>query len=355
MAGGAGTRFWPKSTKEHPKQFLSLFGDKTMLQATVDRIKPDIPADRIWIITNERYVDLVKTQLLDLPESNIIGEPVAKNTAPCVAAAAALIARQDDQATMAVLPADHLISDTQAFISVLKAGAKKAQQSNTMVTIGVQPSRPETGYGYIEIEKESGETVDDYELKRVAQFREKPDIATARQFVFSGRFLWNSGMFIWTVSTILEQFKKHLPEVSEQIEQLKPAINTDDQTDAINTFYRACPSVSIDYGIMEKAENVFVIQGTFGWNDVGSWKALYELEDKDENKNVVKARQFVSEESTGNLIYSENGKIIALAGVENLAVVETDDAILICNLDKAQAVKQVVNQLKEKEETKKFL
>jgi len=355
MAGGSGTRFWPKSTKEHPKQFLRLFGEQTMLQATVERIKPDIPAERIWVITNERYVDLVATQLPDVPESNIIGEPVAKNTAPCVAAAAALIAGQDDDATMVVLPADHLIADADAFLSVLKAGVQKAQQDDTLVTIGIKPSRPETGYGYIELEKESDETIADFKIKKVAQFREKPDIATARQFVFSGRFLWNSGMFIWKVSTILTQFERHLPVISEQVEQLKPAVATNKQADAINTFYDACPSVSIDYGIMEKAETVFVIPGDFGWNDVGSWKALYELRDKDENENVVNAKQYVTEDASGNLIHSENGKIIALAGVENLAVVETDDAILVCNLDKAQAVKQIVNQLKEKEETKKFL
>lgn len=355
MAGGSGTRFWPQSTKKHPKQFLTLFGDQTMLQTTVERIKSAVPAERVWVITNDRYVDLVEEQLPEVPQSNIIGEPVAKNTAPCVAAAATLIAEQDDDATMAVLPADHLIADTDAFISVVKAGAKKAQHSDTLVTIGIQPSRPETGYGYIEFEKESGETLDGYDIKRVAQFREKPDIATARQFVFSGKFLWNSGMFIWKASTILDQFKQHLPDVANQVEQLKPAVATNNQNAAINSFYEHCPSVSIDYGIMEKAQNVFVIPGDFGWSDVGSWKALYELEDKDENGNVIKAKQFVAEQATDNLVHSQNGKIIALAGVENLAVIETDDAILVCNLDNAQSVKQVVNQLKENEETEKFL
>ncbi|MBN2732774.1 MAG: mannose-1-phosphate guanylyltransferase [Balneolaceae bacterium] len=355
MAGGSGTRFWPKSTKEHPKQFLTLFGDQTMLQSTVERIKSAIPADRVWVITNERYVDLVNAQLPEVPKNNIIGEPVAKNTAPCVAAAAALIDKQDPDATMAVLPADHLIANADEFISVLKAGAQKAEESDSLVTIGVQPTRPETGYGYIELKKDSAEPVGDYEVKRVAQFREKPDIATARQFVFSGRFLWNSGMFIWKTSVILDQFKKHLPDVAEQVKQLKPSIDTNQQTEALNIFYQACPSVSIDYGIMEKAENVYVIPGDFGWNDVGSWKALYDVEEKDKNDNVMKALQYITEESSGNLVHSSNGKLIALAGVENLAVVETDDVILVCNLDKAQSVKQVVNQLKESEDKKKFL
>lgn len=354
MAGGSGTRFWPKSTKEHPKQFLTLFGDRTMLQSTVDRINPAIPADRVWVITNERYVGLVKEQLPDVPANNIIGEPVAKNTAPCVAAAAALIDKKDPDGTMVVLPADHLIADADEFISVLHAGAKKAEQSDALVTIGIRPSRPETGYGYIELKKDAEETVDEYEIKQVAQFREKPDIATARQFVFSGRFLWNSGMFIWKTSVIMNQFGKHLPEIAAQMDQLKPAVDTGKQGEAMISFYEACPSVSIDYGIMEKAANVFVIPGNFGWNDVGSWKALYELEKKDENENVIQAEHCVTEDSKNNLVYSENGKLIALAGVENLAIVETENAILICNLDKAQSVKQLVNQLRKSEDKQQF-
>ena len=349
MAGGSGTRFWPISTKEHPKQFLTLFGDQTMLQSTVERIQSAIPAERVWVITNERYVDLVQEQLPDVPANNIIGEPVAKNTAPCVAAAAALIDERDPDGTMVVLPADHLIADAEEFISVLKAGAKKAEQSDALVTIGIRPSRPETGYGYIELKKDSDETVGGYEIKQVAQFREKPDITTARQFVFSGRFLWNSGMFIWKTSVILEQFNEHLPDIADQVNQLKPAIDTGNRHKALTSFYESCPSVSIDYGIMEKAENVFVIPGNFGWNDMGSWKALHELEEKDEHDNVIKAEQCVTEDSTGNLVYSHNGKLIALAGVENLAVVETENAILVCNLEKAQAVKQVVNQLDEQD------
>lgn len=355
MAGGSGTRFWPKSTKEHPKQFLTLFGERTMLQATVDRIKSAIPAQRVWVITNERYVDLVKEQLPDVPTHNIIGEPVAKNTAPCVASAATLIDNQDPDGTMIVLPADHLIADANEFISVLQAGAKKAEQSDTLVTIGIRPSRPETGYGYIELKKDSKEMVADYEIKQVAQFREKPDIATARQFVFSGRFLWNSGMFIWKTSVILKEIKKHLPDIAREVTKLKPAVDTGNQHEALIAFYEACPSVSIDYGIMEKAENVFVIPGNFGWNDVGSWKALHELEEKDENDNVIKAKQCVTEDSSGNLVHSHNGKLIALAGVENLAVVETENVILVCNLDKAQTVKQVVNQLRDDDDKKPFL
>ncbi len=352
MAGGSGTRFWPVSTRAHPKQFLTLFGEQTMLQTTVSRIESQIPAENIWVITNRRYTELVAQQLPALPHRNIIGEPVAKNTAPCVAVAAALISQKDEDATMAVLPADHFIKDTEAFLFALKAGADKARNSDALITIGIQPDRPETGYGYIEFDEDSGESNSKYNIKKVVRFCEKPDGDTARQFIKAGTFLWNSGIFIWKTATILDQFEQNLPEIAGQTNRLKTQLRSGERKTALDYFYRNCPAISIDYGIMEKAENIFVIPGNFGWNDVGSWKALYELNDKDENKNVVSADFSILEEACKNLIHSNSGKIIALAGVENLAVVETDEAILVCNLDKAQRVKQVVNKLREKQKTK---
>ncbi len=355
MAGGSGTRFWPQSTQEKPKQFLSLFGDETMLQTTVERIQALIPSERVWIITNRRYVDLVQEQLPDIPASNVIGEPVAKNTAPCVAAASALIQQQDSEAMMAVLPADHLIADTGTFLSVLKAAAEKARSAEALLTIGIKPTRPETGYGYIEFDEASGEAIDGYEIRKVMQFREKPDVATARQFISASRFLWNSGMFIWSASTILEQFKRYLPDIYEAVNELQAAAGGDQQAEALSQFYHTCPSVSIDYGIMEKAENVFVIPADFGWNDVGSWKALYELSGKDEQQNVLQDVQMVSEKSSGNYVHGTGDKVISLVGVKDLAVIETEQAILVCNLDEAQGVKQIVKQLKDNDEMKKFL
>lgn len=355
MAGGYGTRFWPRSTKAHPKQFLKIFGDRTMLQETVDRIAPLIPVERVWVITNQRYIGLVKEQLPNIPDTNIIGEPVARNTAPCVASAAVLLQNEDPDATMVVLPADHSISEPEKFISILDTAAEKADQDEALITIGIRPDRPETGYGYIEFNKKSGETIKGNEVKKVAQFREKPDLKTARQFIYSGNFLWNSGMFVWKASAILEQFEKHLPDVHSQVELLEPAVGTGKQTEAINTFYQNCPSISIDYGIMEKAETVFVVPGEFGWNDVGSWRAVYDLREKNEQGNVIQSELAKLVDSKNNLVHSENDKIIALVGVENLAVVETEDAILVCNLDKSQGVKQIVESLKENEETKRFL
>lgn len=355
MAGGSGTRFWPRSTQEHPKQFLNLFGDRTMLQATADRIEKLIPSERIWVITNDRYVELVQDQLPDVPAQNIVGEAVARNTAPCVALAAALIREQDPEGTMVVLPADHLIEQPETFLSILKTAETKAKAGNNLLTIGIQPDRPETGYGYIEFEKDSSKNLAGREVKKVAQFREKPNLETARAFIDSGNFLWNSGMFVWSVSTILQEFSRHLPEVKRQVDKLSPSIGTDSQKEAIDAFYHGCPSISIDYGIMEPSEDVFVVPGSFGWNDVGSWKALYDLRSKDEKGNVIQTDTATLTDSDNNLIQSDSGKMIALVGVDNLAVVETEDAILICNLDKAQGVKQIVNHLKEKEETKKFL
>lgn len=353
MAGGSGTRFWPRSTQEHPKQFLNLFGDRTMLQNTVDRISGMIPEERILVITNSRYVDLVQKQIPRLPAENIIGEPVARNTAPCVAYAAALLHSRDPDASMIVLPADHLVADEKRFRSIVKTAAAKARQ-DCLVTIGITPDRPETGYGYIQFEPDSGETLEDNEVRRVRTFTEKPDRETAETFIEEGTFLWNSGMFVWHSSTITEQFAHHQPDIYKQMEQLSNATNPHSQ-ESVGEFYEACPSISIDYGIMEHADTVFVVPGEFGWNDVGSWKAVYDLREKDEEGNVVQTRHLQAENAANNLVQSDSGKVIALVGVENLAVVETDDAILVCNLDEAQGVKQIVESLEKRDKLKKFL
>lgn len=355
MAGGSGTRFWPRSTEALPKQFLNIFGDRTMLQSTVDRIKKLVPADRVWVITNDRYVDLVQEQLPDVPTNNIVGEPVARNTAPCVALAAALIENRDPDTTMVVLPADHHIEQPDKFIAVLETACAKANDEKTLVTIGIKPDRPETGYGYIEFDKNSSEMHKGLEVKKVNQFREKPDLETAKEFIDSGNFLWNSGMFIWKASTILKEFEQHQPEINEQIEKLAPSVGSDSQKAAIDAFYHRCPSISVDYGIMEQAQTVFVVPGSFGWNDVGSWRAVYDLRSKDENGNVIQSENTALADARNNLIQTESGKMIALVGVENLAVVETDSAILVCNLDEAQGVKDIVNQLRANDKLKKFL
>ena len=351
MAGGVGSRFWPASTRKHPKQFLNLFGERSLLQQTADRIAPIIPQENIYVVTNQDYVEKVQAQLPDVPPDQIIGEPVAKNTAPCVAAAAMLIDRKDEGATMVVLPADHFITDAERFRSILTSSIAKAQQGSDLVTIGIKPDRPETGYGYIQFHPDKVQQLEGNPVHPVKTFTEKPGKEVAQKFLESGDFLWNSGMFIWKSSTVLAEIKEHLPEMHAQAEVLRE----DPSTSNINDFYHNCTSISIDYGIMEHAESVYVVPGQFGWNDVGSWKAVYELADKDGDQNAHRAEHSLFVESEGSMVHTASGKMVAVVGLDDVALVETDDAILVVNLNRAQDVKQVVNKLKDDDETDRFV
>jgi len=355
MAGGSGTRFWPKSTKEHPKQFHKLFGNGTMIQNTAQRIKELIPQERILVVTNEDYVDIVKEQLPKVPETNIVGEPVAKNTAPCVAIAAELLLKKDPDAVMVVLPADHHITEPEKFRDVLSSAVAKAERGSGLVTIGIKPDRPETGFGYIHANRKASENIGENRVENVYGFTEKPDVETAEKFLHSGDYYWNSGMFVWRADTVLNEFKIQLPEMHELVKASGHDLYTDLHNAAINEFYYDCESVSVDYGIMEGAENVFVVPGEFGWNDVGSWTAVYDLGDKNNSGNSIQAVNVTFAGSENNLVVSDSGKMISLVGMENVAVVETDEAILVCDLNHAQGVKEIVEQLKQNEELKKFL
>ncbi|MEX0724559.1 MAG: mannose-1-phosphate guanylyltransferase [Gracilimonas sp.] len=355
MAGGSGTRFWPKSTKKLPKQFLSLFGERTMIQNTARRIEPLIPEERIMVVTNDSYVDIVKDQLPSVPSENIIGEVVAKNTAPCVAIAAEILYKKDPDAVMVVLPADHHIENAEAFVTYLQSAIEKARSGNNLVTIGINPDRPETGYGYIHGDESEEEKLTGHSIHPVKAFKEKPNEITAQKFLDSGDYYWNSGMFIWSAKTILSEFQKHLPKMYDLVKKAGNDLFGENHNSAIDIFYKSCESVSIDYGIMEHAQNVFVVPGEFGWNDVGSWTAAYELGDKDESGNVVAAENTTFSESSKNYILSDSRKMISVVGLDGIAVVETEDAILVCKLDKAQNVKDIVEQLKSKDDLKKFL
>ncbi|MEQ8524246.1 mannose-1-phosphate guanylyltransferase [Gracilimonas sp.] len=355
MAGGSGTRFWPKSTMKRPKQFLSLFGEGTMIQNTAKRIESLIPQERVMVVTNDGYVDIVREQLPKVPSENIVGEPVAKNTAPCVAVAAEMLYKKDPEAVMVVLPADHHITEPEAFNEYLKAAIEKAKAGQNLITIGINPDRPETGYGYIHGNNNSEEVLNGKKVHPVTAFKEKPNVETATEFLNSGDYYWNSGMFVWTAKTILDEIHKYLPEMYDLVKVAGEKIFTNNHQEAINGFYHSCESVSIDYGIMEHAKSVYVVPGEFGWNDVGSWTAAYELEEKDSNGNVVKAERAAFSEATKNYVSVESGKMISIVGLEGVAVVETEDAILVCKLDKDQNVKEIVQQLKEKDEFKKFL
>ena len=349
MAGGSGTRFWPKSTNEQPKQFQNLFGDKTMLQSTVKRLEGFVPPEACMVVTSHRHVDKVRTQLPQLPYENIIGEAVARNTAPCVAAAAQLIANRDPDGVMLVLPADHMIADVDSFRSVLNAAAEAAAEKEVLITIGIRPDSPETGYGYIDVDDSDCLQVQGHRICRVRSFTEKPDLNKAKQFLADGSYLWNSGMFIWKAKTILNAFEQHQEEISKKLELLQEDSVGQDR---IDRFFKECPSISIDFGIMEKAESVNVIPADFGWNDVGSWKAVYQLSDKDSSGNAVSAGKILCEDAEGNLVHATGKRVVALVGVKNLAVIETDEAILVCEMDKDQKVRAIVDQLKGERSSK---
>ncbi|MEX1063252.1 MAG: mannose-1-phosphate guanylyltransferase [Balneolaceae bacterium] len=352
MAGGSGTRFWPRSTQENPKQFLKLFGDRTMIQSTVDRLKGFIPEERSMVVTNERYVEKVGAQLPGIPPSFVIGEPVARNTAPCIAAAAQILFNKDPGAVMVVLPADHHVLNDATFRSLLAGATETAIEEQSLVTVGIRPDRPETGYGYIRYNRSAQVKAGSHEAYEVKNFTEKPGRDEAMAFLESGDYLWNSGMFIWKAETILEAFRLYQPDIYDKLGYLKSEKVTQDD---LTRFYTSCPSISVDYGIMEKASKVHVLPGDFGWSDVGSWKTVYTLAEKNGLSNCISASKTSVQNSRGNLIHSESNKIISLVGVENMAVVETEDAILVCNLDHSQDVKKVVEHLKGRPDLKKYL
>lgn len=352
MAGGVGTRFWPKSRQSNPKQFQNLFGETTMIQQTVERLNGFVEEDQVVVVTNKDYENLVKQQLPFIESSSVIGEPIARNTAPCIASAAALLHKKDPEAVMIVLPADHRIGDPGEFRNVLKTAVQTAQKESGLVTIGIKPHRPETGYGYIHREMKADIDEFSHPVYKVQKFTEKPDMDTATHFLASGDYLWNSGIFIWKASTILKAFKNHLPEIYNAADELQESNFTDED---VHSFYQACPSISIDYGIMEKAEKVHVVPGDFDWNDVGSWKAVHELSDKDKDGNASGQTEALFVNSSGNYVFAGKKKLVAFAGVENVALVETEDAILVVNLEEAQDVKKIVEELEKNEETKKYL
>jgi mannose-1-phosphate guanylyltransferase len=350
LAGGSGTRFWPLSRTKTPKQLMSVFGGKSMLQRTLDRVLPLNP-ERVMIVTNVQQSKETSRQLAGYTTVpiDIVEEPVGRNTAPAIALAAAILARHDQDAVMLVLPADHYIRNEAEFCRVVKA-ACEAASSGSLITLGIEPTRPETGYGYIEAGAGEGGGVA-FPVKR---FVEKPDAAKAAEFLEARNFFWNSGMFIWKVSAIRKELAEQMPDLSAavnglrfgtgkwELELLKPQINA---------LYGTIRSESIDYGVMERADSVKVIPASFGWSDVGSWSALPEVIEGDADGAVaIETNGLISIDSTDNLVYG-NGKMVALVGVDNMIVVDTPDALLVCRNDRAQDVKKVVERLQEQHRT----
>lgn len=341
MAGGRGERFWPKSRKSLPKQFLSLTDDgKTMIQLTVERISPLVDLEDIYIATNAGYKNLVLEQLPGIPEENILCEPIGRNTAPCIGLGAVHIAKKYEDAVMMVLPSDHLIKYNQMFLNTLESGCAIAEKGPNLVTIGITPDYPETGYGYIKFNPDKV----DGQAFEVERFVEKPSYEVAKEYLETEQYLWNSGMFAWKVSTILDNMKEFLSDMYSGLSEIQKVIGTEEYGQKLNEVFPNFQSESIDYGIMEKASNIYILPGTFGWDDVGSWLAVGRIRNTDEQGNVLKGN-IVTINSENNIIEGAD-KLIALVGIKDLVVVDTEDATLICDKNSTGDIKKVLENLK---------
>ncbi|MDR0644360.1 MAG: hypothetical protein LBG05_05515 [Treponema sp.] len=343
MAGGKGERFWPTSREKRPKQFHSLTADgKTLLQLTKERIGDIAQTEDIFVVTNRKYAELVREQLPDIPVENILAEPVDRNTAPCVGFAASVIEKKYGDAVMMAFPSDHLIKSNTLFRDTLKDAVDVAETRDALVTIGIMPVYPETGYGYIHFSKNGGN------IYKVLEFIEKPDFDKAKEYFDSGEYLWNSGMFVWKTSVILNEMQKFMPVLMEGLERIKHSYRTEAFDRVLETVYPVFKSQSIDYGIMEKITNlnkVYTIPGSFGWNDVGNWLSLERVRPIDKNNNALQGN-VVNIDCRDILVRGNEKRLIALVGLESIVVVDTDDALLICNKENTQDVKRVVEFLK---------
>ncbi len=344
MAGGKGERFWPQSREETPKQFLNLKGSKSLIEETVDRLKGLVQPSNIWILTNEAHVALVRKLCKGLKKDQIIGEPIGKDTAPCIAVAASLIARKDKNAVMAVLPADHTIAPKAKFHQILRESAVMAQKEEALVTLGIKPKTPHTGYGYIQIKK-SIASPGKNKFFHVQAFKEKPDLAKAKKYVKKGSFYWNSGIFIWNVATILNEIKRCLPNIYKNAQKIEKAWGKRNQQATLKKSFQAFEKISIDYGVLEKANKVLMAKAPFDWDDVGSWVSLSKYLKQDKKGNA-QSGAILAHETKNSILVSTNG-LVATLGVKNLIVVSTPDVTLVAHKDNEQEIKQLLATLKK--------
>lgn len=343
MAGGIGSRFWPMSRTNFPKQFLDILNTgQTLIQATFERFSSFIPKENIYVVTAQHYKNIVLQQLPDLKPDNILCEPSRKNTAPCIAYISYKLNQLNPEANLICAPADHIISDNETFKQVCLEALDFTSQIKALVTLGIKPTNPNTGYGYIQFEPFAVAS----NVYKVKTFTEKPDKELAKTFLSSGEFLWNAGIFVWEVRNIIKAFEKLLPEIHEVFDMEKMHFNTTEEEDAINRIYPQCVNISIDYGIMEKADNVYIIPATFGWSDLGTWASAYDSLEKDYLGNAVAQGNVIVFDAHNNIVHAKNKKLTVLQGMEDYIVVDTKDVLLICKKEKEQEIKEYVAEIK---------
>lgn len=347
MAGGIGSRFWPYSRSKKPKQFLDILGTgRTLLQSTFDRFVQVVPAENIYIVSNAEYASLILEQLPELTSSQVLLEPMRRNTAPCIAYANYKIGSICPEANIVVAPSDHIILKETQFLNVVSTGLDFVSKQNALLTLGIQPSRPETGYGYIQFAGETNNLNLNSTIRKVKTFTEKPNLELAQKFVESGDFFWNSGIFFWSLGSINEAFNKHLPEVDQLFKEGIREYNTGNEIKFIEETYPKCPNISIDYGVMEKADNVHVLCADIGWSDLGTWGSLFEISAKSENNNVISGGMSFLYESSDCLVKLPENKLAVIQGLDDVIIVDTDDVLLICKKQEEQRIKQFVNDIK---------
>ncbi len=339
MAGGVGSRFWPMSSEARPKQFLDIMGcGKTLIQITVDRFRSIIPIENVWIVTSAIYKDLVKEQLPDVPAGNILLEPCRRNTAPCVCYVSWKIKKRNPRANIVVAPSDHLVLNEQSFLTAITSALDFTAETDAIVTLGIKPTRPETGYGYIEADLSVSSSRKE-NIYRVDSFREKPSLEIAQEYVQQNNFFWNSGIFIWSVSTIVNAFRVYKSEMSKQFESLLPVYDTDKEQEKIDKLYENCESISVDYAIMEKAEDIFVYPADFGWSDLGTWGSLHSLSEKDNHGNTLIGPNVKAFDSHNCIVHATEEKEVVVQGLDGYIVVEKDGRLLICKMSEEQRIK----------------
>ncbi len=340
MAGGVGSRFWPMSTAEKPKQFIDVLGvGKTLIQLTVERFGNLVASDNVWVVTNQKYAPIVEEQLPDIPKTNILCEPCRRNTAPCIAYVSWRIKSNDPKANIVVTPSDHIVMDTAEFQRVIKECMRFTSETDAIVTLGMKPNRPETGYGYIQADL-STSSLRNKEIYRVDSFREKPDLKTAEQYIKKNYYFWNAGIFIWNVNTIVNAFRIYEPAMAKIFESMQSVYGTDKEQAFINERFPECENISVDYAIMEKAEEIFVCPADFGWSDLGTWGSLHGQSKKDLYGNATIGQNISLIESHNCIVHTTQEKKVVIQGLDGYIIAEKDDTLLICKLSEEQRIKQ---------------